>query len=880
MLVAERRVHRRPGTVASGTGGTAAARSTSPLADAARRRSDASTFARRPWSPAAGRDHGCSPARPARPGQPARLAATSPTVRRGSPGRRCAGARGRHGCGRAGRRRRRRRHGRRRGRPDPALWTLDGDALGDRRTRRRRRGRRDGADDGGARLRSTPARPRRRGRAGSSWTATGCRRGRSGGVAVRRCGRGLGSTTCRRHGGDVRARHDVAARTRRGVRRAARGAAARRAASRLRDGSTWTRWWRSTTRATCPRRRECGTIAVDDEGGVWLTGDRRAAQPVVVPRPRRRRRPPRRAGASAGHASSPGRASSPPRAAPLVAALAQPGGVPVQRVVRSPDDRPRARRGDARDDGCAAGHRFRSAVVPFDDRGAVVGMLTSPLVLDDADGSYRWTTARRSAGRRAAASARDAAPHRRAPTATSVGSSPRRTADVALATVPDPSPTPDAGSIGDVVARDAPTTAGRRGAGARWRRSPGRERGRRRRRQRRGRRRAVEPSTPRRRRAAGAAGARRRRLDVRAGRRRRRRRGVAHRGVPAPDGSVLAFGARRCGGRPSRSSVDPVAGRASMRPGPPGSAPVGCASTNDTIFVASAGTVMSTVDVERYDPLDVLRPGEAVTAIAVGPGAVAVTGTTPLGDALRAAARPHRAGGPARCSGPRRGRRPPADGRGRRRRRRRRARPGRRGADGVAGRSIDGGTGSAAVTSDDHEVARPPSSPRCVTVCSLAACGSDDDDDAGTVAPVTTDGADATTLADEREPIELRAHGVEHAGLRCPGDPAAGRQRGRAGHRGPARRSGAAPADVEVVSDEEVTWRDSSAGCSQKGMQLPPGHHRREADRGGRRTRVASSTTRAATANCSSAPTRSRPSAAIPGARRPPGAAAGCSARR
>ena len=100
----------------------------------------------------------------------------------------------------------------------------------------------------------------------------------------------------------------------------------------------------------------------------------------------------------------------------------------------------------------------------------------------------------------------------------------------------------------------------------------------------------------------------------------------------APDGNVLAFGRDTAAGTNVVAAVDPVARRASMLPGPPGSPPVGCASTPDAIFVASADAVTSTVDGERYEPLDVLRPGEQVAAVAAGPGAVAVTGTTPLGD--------------------------------------------------------------------------------------------------------------------------------------------------------------------------------------------------------------------------------------------------------
>ena len=102
--------------------------------------------------------------------------------------------------------------------------------------------------------------------------------------------------------------------------------------------------------------------------------------------------------------------------------------------------------------GAPPGHQVPVAVVPFDDRGAVAGVLTSPHVVDDPDGSYRWTT--RAAAARIAAAGRLEPDERAAPTertATSAGSSPTPGGEVALATVPDPSPAPDAGSIGDVV---------------------------------------------------------------------------------------------------------------------------------------------------------------------------------------------------------------------------------------------------------------------------------------------------------------------------------------------------------------------------------------------------------------------------------------------
>ena len=88
-----------------------------------------------------------------------------------------------------------------------------------------------------------------------------------------------------------------------------------------------------------------------------------------------------------------------------------------------------------------------------------------------------------------------------------------------------------------------------------------------------------------------------------------------------------------------------------------------------------------------------------------------------------------------------------------------------------------------------------------VVLGSLAGCGSDDDDGgAETVAPVTTG---TPSSADSTAPGSLPPGGsdVERATADA------------------ARRSGADPGDVEVVSDEEVMWRDSSAGCPQEGMQ-------------------------------------------------------------
>ncbi len=105
-----------------------------------------------------------------------------------------------------------------------------------------------------------------------------------------------------------------------------------------------------------------------------------------------------------------------------------------------------------------------------------------------------------------------------------------------------------------------------------------------------------------------------------------------------------------------------------------------------------------------------------------------------------------------------------------------------------------------------------------VTLGSLAACGSDDDDVAGTVAPVTTDGADATTPPTTTSPSSA-VPSTPGSDATVPGTLPPGGSEVERAIADAARRSGADPGDVEVISDEEVTWRDSGAGCPQKGMQ-------------------------------------------------------------
>ena len=116
----------------------------------------------------------------------------------------------------------------------------------------------------------------------------------------------------------------------------------------------------------------------------------------------------------------------------------------------------------------------------------------------------------------------------------------------------------------------------------------------------------------------------------------------------------------------------------------------------------------------------------------------------------------------------------------------RRARPAPAGEDGLRNRQL--------------LVVRPTVVRRALLALSalalLASCGSDDDDgggDATTTAPAsagTTVPGSGSDAADEEAAI---------ADL--------------------AQRQGADPADIEVVSVENVTWPDSSVGCPEEGMQ-------------------------------------------------------------
>ena len=136
---------------------------------------------------------------------------------------------------------------------------------------------------------------------------------------------------------------------------------------------------------------ECGTIDVDDEGGVWLAATV-GGQPVVyrildgaVDRLGVPVRPPGTIFAGPRLVAAEG--------GTVVAALGQPGGVAVSSAsavaLTTGLELDAAMTATT---GAPPGHQVPVAVVPFDDRGAVAGVLTSPFVVDDPDGSYTWTT--------------------------------------------------------------------------------------------------------------------------------------------------------------------------------------------------------------------------------------------------------------------------------------------------------------------------------------------------------------------------------------------------------------------------------------------------------------------------------------------------------
>ena len=184
------------------------------------------------------------------------------------------------------------------------------------------------------------------------------------------------------------------------------------------DGSAWTSLIAMHPREA-PVAGECGTIDVDDEGGVrratvggqpWCTGS--SMEPSTVSACRapaghdlRRAAPRRRRGRHRGRrARQPGGV-----AVSSASAVALTTGLELDAAITATT-------------GAPPGHQVPVAVVPFDDRGAVAGVLTSPFVVEDPDGSYTWTTCAGGAARRVEPPRGDERAAPIAPTATSVGS--------------------------------------------------------------------------------------------------------------------------------------------------------------------------------------------------------------------------------------------------------------------------------------------------------------------------------------------------------------------------------------------------------------------------------------------------------------------------
>jgi len=85
-------------------------------------------------------------------------------------------------------------------------------------------------------------------------------------------------------------------------------------------------------------------------------------------------------------------------------------------------------------------------------------------------------------------------------------------------------------------------------------------------------------------------------------------------------------------GRGVVAIVDPVAATVEVAPAPLDLAPIGCAAIDDETVVVGADAAIAIGDDTSPRPLDVLRRGERITAIAAGPSGPAVVGTTADGD--------------------------------------------------------------------------------------------------------------------------------------------------------------------------------------------------------------------------------------------------------
>jgi hypothetical protein len=84
-------------------------------------------------------------------------------------------------------------------------------------------------------------------------------------------------------------------------------------------------------------------------------------------------------------------------------------------------------------------------------------------------------------------------------------------------------------------------------------------------------------------------------------------------------------------------------------------------------------------------------------------------------------------------------------------------------------------------------------------------------------------GQDGTTRAVSGPPTTAgpEEHVTEKPGTPQPGEPARGRGVVAEAVRDLTRRLGVDPAEIIVVSAEEVTWRDGSLGCPRPGMLYP-----------------------------------------------------------
>ena len=218
------------------------------------------------------------------------------------------------------------------------------------------------------------------------------------------------------------------------------------------DGRVWTDLGMLHPRGVVPvPGGGCGTIATDDEGGVWLAAV--AGDPVVF-RVRdqlvdRLGVPPRPPGTVFD-----GQPLVAAAGGTVVVAVPQPGGVATSTA--SSVTLTTELELDAAmtmTTGATPGHAAPVAVVPLDDRGQVAGVATYPVVTDGADGSYRWTTTLHAGA--VDASGALVAEDGVAPVGPDgdLGGIVRiATGDVALATVDDADAAPGtAGAVGDVV---------------------------------------------------------------------------------------------------------------------------------------------------------------------------------------------------------------------------------------------------------------------------------------------------------------------------------------------------------------------------------------------------------------------------------------------